>query len=124
MGYSDSVYVFTTGSVGVTTTRTSLVQDISQREAVTLIFTASGITSGNGVFTVDVSNDNSYWATGVAFKSAATTGVSTTPGVVSATLPKNGTWSAILDPVGWSYLRVKVVVTTDGRYNCVLHSRS
>lgn len=123
VNFTDSIYVFTTGSVGVTTTRTSNAQDVSKRDNVTLVFTASGITSGTGVFTVDASNDGSYWATGIAFKSAATVGVSTTPGVTSATLRTTGrNWAAILDP-GWSYIRVKVVVTTDGRYNCVLHSQ-
>ena len=123
VNFTDSVYVFTTAAVGVTTTRTSNAQDVSKRDNITLVFTASGISSGNGVFTVDASNDNSYWATGIAFKSAALVGVSTTPGVVSATLRTTGrNWAAILDP-GWSYIRIKVVVTTDGRYNCVLHSQ-
>lgn len=123
--FTDNLYVFTLGAVGVTAagTTTSRPQDVSKRENVTLVFTASDISSGNGVFSVDASNDNSYWATGIAFQSAAMVGVSTTPGVKSLTLSTNRNWGAILNPVGWQYIRVKVVKTTDGRYNCVLHSQ-
>ena len=123
VNFTDSGYIFTPGVAGVTTTRTSEAQDVSKRDKVTLIFTSSNISSGNGVFSVDASNDNSYWVTGIAFQSAALVGVSTTPGVTSVTSSKNRNWGAILDPSGWSYIRVKVTVTTDGRYNCVLHSQ-
>ena len=121
--FTDNLYLFTPGVVGVTSTRTSREQDVSKREKVTLVFTSSSISSGNGVFTVDASNDNSYWATGIAIQSAGAVGVTTTPGVRSVTSTTNRSWAAIIDPVGWQYIRVKVVVSTDGRYNCVLHSQ-
>lgn len=123
VNFTDSSYIFTPGVAGVTTTRTSPAQDVSKRDAVTLIFTSSNITSGNGVFTVDASNDGSYWATGIAFRSAGLTGaaaVSQTYGSVTSTTNRN--WAAVVEK-GWSYIRVKVTVTTDGRYNCVLHSQ-
>ena len=123
VNFTDNLYLYTPGAVGVTSTRTSEPQDVSKRDKVTLVFTSSGITSGNGVFSIDASNDNSYWVTGIAFQSASAVGVTTTPGVKSATLSKNTTWGAVLDPSGWSYIRVKVVVSTDGRYNAILHSQ-
>lgn len=123
VNFTDSVYVFTTGAVGVQTTRTSNPLDVSKRDGITLVFTSSGITSGNGVFTVDASNDNSYWATGIAIQSAGAVGLSTTPGARSVTSTTNRNWAGIIDPAGWSYIRVKVAVSTDGRYNCILHSQ-
>src|SRR3990167_3812649 len=122
VNFTDNVYLFTPGVVGITSTRTSEAQDVSKRDRITLVFTASSISTGNGVFTLDASNDNSYWATGIAFQSAGAVGVTTTPGVNSATLSKNGTWGAIVDP-GWQYIRGKVTVSTNGRYNIILHSQ-
>lgn len=123
VNFTDNLYLFTTGAVGVTSTRTSQAQDVSKRDKITLVFTSSGISSGNGVFTVDASNDNSYWATGISVQSAGAVGVTATPGVRSVTSSTNRVWAAIVDPAGWSYIRIKVVVTTDGRYNCVFHSQ-
>src|SRR3990167_11043133 len=122
VNFTDNVYLFTPGVVGVTSTRTSEAQDVSKRDRVTLVFTASSISTGNGIFTVDASNDNSYWATGIAIQSAGAVGVTTTPGVRSVTLSTNRNWAAILDPAGWSYIRVNVTVSTDGRYNAILHT--
>lgn len=123
VNFTDTIYVFTPGVVGVESTRTSQPIDISKRDNIALIFTASSITSGNGVFTVDVSNDNSYWVTGIAVQSAKTVGVSTTPGQTSVTSSTNRNVGYIIDPSGWSYMRVKVTVATDGRYNCIVHSQ-
>ena len=123
VNYTDSVYVFTTAAVGVTSTRTSNPQDVSKRDSITLVFTSSGISSGNGVFTIDASNDNSYWVTGISFRSASATGAAFTQGTNTITSSTNRNYGAILDPAGWSYIRIKVAVTTDGRYNAILHSQ-
>lgn len=111
--------MFTPGTVGVTTTRTSPAYDVSKREQIILVFTASGISSGNGVFTVDGSLDNSYWVTGIGFQEVVTI---VSPGLkLSKTFTANGTASGYITP-GWHYLRVKVTVTTDGRYTATLGS--
>ena len=124
VNFTDKHYVFSAGAVGIAFSATSLPIDVSKRDRVTLVFTSQSVTSGNGVFTIDASNDNSFWATGIAFQSAGAVGVSTTPGVKSLTLSTtNNRWAAILDPVGWSSIRVKLVRTTDGTYNCALHSQ-
>ena len=123
VNFTDTQQVFTEGLVGVVSTKTSPYVDVSKRESINIVFWSGAISSGNGVFTVDASNDNSYWATGIAIQSAAMVGVSATPGVKSVTLPKNGSWAGIINPVGWNYIRVRVVRTTDGRYGAILHSQ-
>jgi len=103
----------------VTITDTSEAFDVSKRQQITLQFTAAGISTGNGVFTVDVSNDGTNWTTGVAFLDALQTATSTFS--VSKTLSTNTTAGAIVIP-GWRFIRVKVTVTTDGTYTCVLQN--
>ena len=53
VNFTDTVYVFTPGVVGVEATRTSNPIDISKRDNITIVFTSSSVGSGNGVFTVD-----------------------------------------------------------------------
>lgn len=82
---------------------------------------ASGITSGNGVFTVDVSNDASNW---VAYNrlttNATNTNAQTDTRVASVTLSSN-TSSVVSLPItdNFAFWRVRVVPTTDGTYNAI-----
>ena len=118
--FTDVVAVFTPGAVGVVTTRTSPAHDVSKREQILLVFSASEIASGNGVFTVDGSLDNSFWVTGLAFVNTQALTTAGTVGVLSVTLSStNATYGARVRP-GWHYIRVKVAVTTDGRYKATL----
>lgn len=102
---------------GVLTTTTSLGMPIVTGMGASIQFVAASITSGNGVFTVDVSNDGVNW---IAYN-RLTTNVANTNAqfdtrVASVTLSSNT--SAIVfipDPV--VYFRVKVTVTTDGVYS-------
>lgn len=115
--FTDQIAMFTPGTVGVKSTRTSYAFDVSKRQVILVVFTASDISSGNGVFTVDGSADNSYWVTGIAIQDASTT---LSPGLkVSKTFTANGTFAGYIQP-GWKYVRTKVTVTTDGRYTATL----
>lgn len=101
----------------VTATTTSLGMPVIFSGRGSVQFVAGSITSGNGVFTVDVSNDGVNW---IAYN-RLTTNVANTNAqfdtrVASVTLSSNT--SAIVfipDPV--VYFRVKVTVTTDGVYS-------
>ncbi len=98
--------------------------DVSMREKMSLQFVASGITSGNGVFTVEVSNDGTNW---VAYNrlttNATNTNGQTDTRVASVTLSSN-TSSIVFFPVGdyFRYLRVNLDATTDGTYSCILQT--
>ena len=103
----------------VTATTTSVGFDVSKRQQVTLQFVASGITSGNGVFSVDASNDGTNWITGIAFQDATATASNTL--VTSKTLSSNTTAGAYVEP-GWRYIRAKCTVTTDGTYSAIIEA--
>lgn len=82
-----------------------------------LQFVAASVTSGNGVFTVEVSNDGSNW---VAYNKL-TTNVTNTNGqtdtrVASVTLNSN-TSSVVSLPENFAFFRVKVAASIDGAYS-------
>lgn len=89
----------------------------------TFQFIASGISAGNGVFTVDVSNDATNW---IAYN-RLTTNVTNTNGqtdtrVASVTL--NSNTSAVVsvpEADNFAFFRVRVVPTTDGSYSAVAY---
>src|SRR3990167_5154940 len=112
--FTDRIYVFTPGAVGVTSTRTSPSYDVSKRQVIVVVFTGSNISSGNGAFSVDGSVDNSYWVTGITMQDATAVSTAITAGILTKTISANGVAGVYIRP-GWHYLRVKVVVTTDGR---------
>lgn len=118
---------FSTNAVvlnAVTVDTTSGAQDVSMRTKLSLQFIASGISAGNGVFTVDVSNDGTNW---VAYNRLVTnvtnTNVQADTRVASVTLSSN-TSTIVFFPVGdyFRYLRVSVDLTTDGAYSAILQS--
>ena len=92
------------------------------REYVAIQFTAAGITSGSGVFTVDVSNDGSNWVNSVSFQDPKSTNATTY--VTSKTLATNTTDGAVFPIAPWRFLRVNVNVTTQGIYTAVLQAAS
>lgn len=103
----------------VSANTTSDPYDVSKRQQITVQFIASGITSGNGVFTLDGSDDGVNWVTGIAFQDAKAT--ASTTWVVSKTVSANGT-EACYVKAGFKLLRAKVVFTTDGVYSAVMQN--
>ncbi len=80
-------------------------------------FTAASISGGNGVFTVEVSNDETNWVPYSRLTTNATnTNAQTDTRVASITLNSN-TSSVISIPDNFTAIRVKVVPTTDGVYS-------
>jgi hypothetical protein len=80
---------------------------------------ATGIASGNGVFSVDVSNDGTNWVAYNRITSNATnTNGQTDVRVASVTVSTAGTsYQVALIPDIFAFMRLKVVATTDGTYN-------
>lgn len=86
-----------------------------------LQFTASSITSGNAVFTVEVSNDATNWTAYSRLTSNVTnTNAQTDTRVASVTLSANGT-SIVTIPDPYAFYRVKCVITTDGVYTATAY---
>ena len=100
-------------SVGVTATTTSQSYDVSLRRQITVQFHCANHTSGNGVFSIDVSNDGANWVTGIGVQPVATT--TPTIWVESVTLSANGS-AGVYVPAGWRFIRCLCTVTTDGTY--------
>lgn len=98
--------------------------DVSMRKKYSLQFVASGITSGNGVFKVYVSNDGVNWVGYNRLTSNVTnTNVQTDARVASITLSSNSS-SIVFFPDGdhFRYLGVSLAVTTDGVYSAILEA--
>jgi len=82
-----------------------------------LQFVAASITSGNGVFTVEVSNDGTNWVVYNRLTSNVTnTNGQTDTRVASSTLNSN-TSVVFSIPDVFAFFRVRVMVTTDGVYS-------
>lgn len=100
-------------SSGVTVDTVGTKIDVSEREQIVIQFRCANHTSGNGVFSVDGSNDGTNWLAGLAMQDLTATASATY--VTAKTLNANGS-AAVKVPSGWRYLRVSVDVTTDGTY--------
>lgn len=86
----------------------------------TVQFVAESISSGNGVFTCEVSNDNVNWLAYNKLTSNVTnTNAQTDTRVASSTLSSN-TSSLFSIPERFGFIRFKVVVTTDGSYSAIV----
>ncbi len=106
-------------SAGVTADKTGEGYDVSKRQQITVQFLCTHHTAGNGVFTIDVSDDGVNWVTGVAVRDMS----STTPAtyVTSVTLSSNTSRMVKVTP-GYRYVRAVVDVTTDGTYFAFLEA--
>lgn len=117
-GSSVSIVVSETETNFVWTTSTySAGFSPTLRGKCSLQFVASGISSGNGVFTVEVSNDGTNWTA----YNKITTNVTNTNGqtdtrVASVTL-SSSTSAVVSLPEPFAFYRVKVVVSIDGTYS-------
>jgi hypothetical protein len=101
---------------------TSEVLDVSMRTAISIQFVSANISAGNGVFTVQVSNDGTNF---VAYNrltdNLTNTNTQTDTRVASVTLSTN-TSKIYFIPHGdyFRYMRVLVNQTTDGNYSAVV----
>ena len=108
--------------VTVTTTSDPSKSNVENLIALSVQFTCTGHTSGNGVFSVDVSNDGVNWATSIALIDAASTTPSTR--VTSVTLNSNSSKMYYFgNDFGAKLVRVVCAVTTDGVYTAVIQGQ-
>lgn len=117
----DASTVSVTDPVTVLGTNTA---DTSMRTKLSIQFTATAITSGNGVFKVYVSNDGTNWVLYSRLNSNVTnTNAQNDTRVASVTLSSN-TSAICFFPVGdyFRYIGVSLAVTTDGSYSAVLQT--
>lgn len=108
----------------VTASATSSGFPVNGAGRLSLMVFATGVSSGNGVFTVQVTNDS---ALGWADYNRLTTNVTNTNAqtdarVASLTLSTNTT-NFLFFPPGdtFNFIRTSVVRTTDGTYSAVLY---
>ncbi len=108
----------------VTVDTTGDVVDVSERRLMSVQFTCADHTSGNGVFTIEVSNDGVNFITyNRLTTNVANTNAQTDIGVGSVTLNSNTSVIYFIRPGDhFRYIRAKVDVTTDGTYSAVLHA--
>ena len=108
----------------VVATTTSEPVDVSLRKKMSLQFFSSGVSTGNGVFTVEISNDGINW---VAYNRLITNVTKASPatdaGVASVTLSSNTSAFAFF-PVGDHFRMIRVVLTftTNGVYSAILQT--
>lgn len=108
---------------GVTATTTSSGIGVNNAGRLSIMILATTVTSGNGVFTVDVSNDGTNWATYNRLTSNVTnTNAQTDTRVASVTLSSNTT-NFLFFPPGdtFAHFRVKATITTDGVYSAIAY---
>lgn len=85
-------------------------------------FMAASITSGNAVFTVDVSNDATNWTAYNRLTTNVTnTNAQTDTRVASVTLSSNGT-SFVTIPDPCAFFRITATITTDGTYSATAYN--
>lgn len=111
-------------SAVVATTTSSAIR-IGKAYGLALQFTAASITAGNGVFTVEVSADNTNWISYNRLISNVTnTNSQHDTRVASVTLSSN-TSAMVFFPSNdlFDYIRVTVTRTTDGTYSAKLLMR-
>lgn len=119
MPYSTVRTLMTNAIVAQTTSAAVAVGD---RRISSLQFTAHNITSGNGVFQVQISNNNRDWVYYNRLTSNATnTNGQTDTRVASVTQSTNGSTFVFLPPTDtYQYIRVICTRTTDGKYGAVM----
>lgn len=107
----------------VTTTTTSTNFDVGNLENMSLQFTATGIASGNGVFSVKVSSDGTNFVTyNMLIDNVVNTNAQNNTRIASKTLSSNTSAIVGLDTlsIGFKAIQVTCTVTTDGSYTAVL----
>ncbi len=127
MSYTDTTTLL--DNVTADVAANPLYYDVGDADKFSLQLSCANHTSGNGVFTVEVTNDTDSsgvpqnWVTYNRLTTNVTnTNAQTDTRVASVTLSTN-TSVFVFFPVGdhFKYLRVNVDVTTDGTYRAVVH---
>lgn len=109
----------------VTADTTGEAVEVGMRGKLSVQFIAD-VTSGNGVFTIEVSNDGTNWVQYNRLNDNLTnTNTQGDTRVASCTLSSD-TNKIYFFPEGdhFRYIRAKVDVTTDGTYSAILHAVS
>jgi len=110
----------------VIATTTSDPFNIEGVQKMSIQILAAAITSGNGVFKVEVSNDNVNWITfNKLIDNLVNTNAQTLVRVASATLSANGNkvYTLDLEHDAYKYMRVTVTRTTDGTYSATAQAQ-
>lgn len=107
----------------VSATTTSFGFPVENAGRLSLMVYASGVSSGNGVFTVQVSNDGINYAPYNRLVSNVTnTNAQTDVKVASVTVSSNSTAFVFFPPGDtFQYIRINVVRTTDGSYTAIAY---
>lgn len=119
--YTNSILALNAVTATVANTAAQ-VYDVSQRELKSIQFIASAITSGNGAFGVEVSNDGTNWVVyNRLIPNVAGTNAQTNAAVVAPTLSANSS-QILFFPTSdyFRFIRIFVTRTTDGTYSAVL----
>jgi hypothetical protein len=124
--YSDNVDMLTDtspaeNSVGVVANTTGQGIDVSKRQQIVIQFLGVG-SSGSGAFTIDGSNDNVHWTTGLACLDLQSTTPTTFVTSKSVSSTSGGASSAVKVPAGWRFIRANVTVTSAGTYFALLEA--
>jgi len=105
----------------VVATTTSEAIEVGNAEKITLTFTASAISTGNGVFTVTGSIDGTnYVALNTLIDNVTNTNAQNLTRVSSCTLSSNISkiYAIDLEKFGYKFIKVTATRTTDGAYSC------
>ncbi len=109
-------------AVTATTTSGGVATGLSG--VVSIQFIAASITSGNGVFTVGVSNDGTNWVAYNRLNSNVTnTNAQFDTRVASVTLSSNSSAMVTFPPGDiFNFVRVTCTRTTDGAYSAIVYT--
>ena len=115
--YSDNLLLLD----AVTVSTTGSLYDVSKRDVKSVQFIASGITSGNGVFKIQVSNDGTNWVEYRRLIDSTTTTANLYYGTSTLTTTSSALY---LFPQGDYFRNVRAVctITTDGTYTAILQA--
>lgn len=114
----------TTAIGAVTINTTSAAIAVGNRQLMSLQVIARGVSSGNGLFKVQVSQNADTWSDYFRLtKNITNTNAQNDTRVQSLTLSSNSS-DFLFFPVGdhFNYIRVSCHVTTDGNYTAILHA--
>lgn len=110
-------------AVVATTTQVAPGVAVGDRSNLGIQVSGTAITSGNGVFKIQVSNDGINWVYYNRLVQNSTVTAGSTPALVnSETISANGSkFLFVPDGDHFKYIRASVTRTTDGTYTAILH---
>src|SRR3990167_5591413 len=106
-------------SITVTTTSDGI--NVENLENIGIQFRGAGIDAGNGVLTMDISNNGTDWETNVVFWDSIQTNILLNAPITSINLDADDSVFVYL-PSYFSakIIRLKITVTTDGSYTAII----